>query len=81
MDIEDQIEDALRALRREMALEGGSVRLVRMDGEIAFLELIGPRSLSWTCGVTAAVQNRLPQVTVMISLWPAAPETVAGPHP
>ena len=67
---EEQIEAALAGVRREMAPEGGSVRFVRLDGEFVFLELSGPRSLSWTLGVTAAVQSRLPHLIVMTSLGP-----------
>lgn len=72
MEIEDQIEGVLLPLRREMASEGGSVRLARLDGEIALIELSGPRSLSWTFGVTAAVQSRLPHLTVMTTLGSVA---------
>ena len=81
MEIEDQIEAALGVVRHAMASDGGSVRLVRLDGQIAFLELSGPRSLSWTFRVTTAVQGRLPQLTVLTSLCPAAPETSAGTWP
>jgi len=77
MEIEDQIEAALLPVRREMAMEGGSVRLVRLDGQIAFVELSGPRSLSWTSRVTFAVQGHCPQVTVLTSLRPGAPSTDA----
>jgi len=72
MQIEETIEASLAGVRREMAAVGGSVRLIRLDGRIAFLELSGPRSLSWTFGVTAAVQSRLPHLIVMTSLGPVA---------
>lgn len=75
MEIEDQIEAALVPVRREMASEGGSVSLVRLDGQIAFVELSGPRSLSWTSRATLAVQARLPQITVLTSLRPGAQST------
>jgi len=75
MEIDQQIEASLAGIRRDMALEGGSVRLVRLEGHIVFLELSGPRSLSWTFGVTAAVQSRLPHLTVMTSLGPVASGT------
>lgn len=78
MEIDDQIEAALRVVRNEMVLDGGSVRLVRLDGQIAFLELSGSRSLSWTFRVTTAVEGPLPQLTVLTSLCPAAPGTSAG---
>jgi hypothetical protein len=72
MQIEEQIEASLAGVRREMAPEGGWVPPLRLDGQIAFLELSGPHSLSWTPGVTTAVQGRLPQVTVLISLCAVA---------
>jgi hypothetical protein len=81
MDIEAQIEAALVGPRREMALEGGSVRLVRLDGEVVLVELSGPRSISWTFAVTAAVQSRLPQLIVMTSLCATPRATDAGTCP
>ena len=78
MVIEDQIEAALVPVRCEMAPEGGSVRLVRLDGQIAFVELSGPRSLSWTSRVTFAVQGQLPHLTVLTSLRPGVPGMDAG---
>lgn len=36
---------------------------------------------SWTFRVTTAVRGRLPQLTVLTSLCPAAPETRAGTWP
>lgn len=75
MQIEEESEASLAGVRREMAPEGGSVRLVRLDGAIAILEVSGPRSLSWTLRVTAAVQGCLPHLTVMTSLSPATDRT------
>ncbi len=74
MGIEEEVEAALFPLRRDMASEGGSVRLVRLDGQIAFLELSGPRSMSWTFPVTAAVQSCSPHLNVMVSLSDLAHE-------
>ena len=39
MQIEEQIEASLAGVRREMAPEGGWVPPLRLDGQIAFLEL------------------------------------------
>lgn len=82
MEIEDQFGAVLVPVRREMAPEGGSVHLVRLDGQIACVELSGPRSLSWTSRVTFAVQDQLlPQLTVLTSLRPGVPGRHAGARP
>ncbi len=72
--IEERADRALDRIRPAIAADGGDVWLVRVDGETAYVQMLGacggcPAShLTLKNGIEAAIRADVPEITTVIAL-------------